>query len=915
MYFLIALLIAVSFGQDQNPINLPPLPSLPSHDVSYPTHWDTDIANGPTRTDIVASSYSYPPTSVTITTAWAPNMERIFPSLSPQQRSDIIDAWNCDDYIEKYYRWGQSVSVTWRNTTTTTSTGTTGYLTTTQLAYLNRLTSTECDQVPRYYYSGGTPISQWITTVLTFQPKTTVYTSGLNVSTIGTLPLTSCNTTTQIPASCDSYWAISKDWDRTTDEARSQGTSLDGGWRALATCSLSWRTIRTASCRLTIGEASMFYWPPPTRTANICGPRATKELPYQYSYPTDTPVVATIDGNEYTYPFVYITYHSLSYFSLGSATRGPRYFTFDNISAVFYPHQVSSICGQEGAITTYPFDYRDMEGPVPWSAYNCLASCSNCVKSDYIDTVLSPYKPNIHYPQTLLDILHKINTYDADNCVIGANDYGVIDPPRLLTQALHLTAPAPNPVDPILTIMPITTTREPAAPSDPPTMPASQTTSAPPVPAPTRPSNGGGSDPGEDKDTPPQQPPQDPGSTSNGNNAGLPAPAPENPGSSRPDTNDPPEAAYDPPSNGARPPINAPQGASPGQVAPSPTGIAGAIISMLGGSPSRPESPSAPANDPAQPAQAIITIGTSLLPVLHLPNSAHVVGTQTYYAGDVMTTAGRTLSFQTGAVVVDASTASYVTIARFLAAGSDTSAAGAGFVPMMVNGDLLMPGQQVDISGDMVSYGPQGMVVGSRTVPLPTGKGTSMTLDGGQVVRVARVTALPGDLAPVTVDGQVVMPGRTVTVGGQIVSYGSGGVVVGSRTMPVPVGGEMSMTLDGGRVVRVAMLTSLPGDMGGAMGGVVASVLSAYAAEIRTAGAKAVSNGGPQKTGTESGNGTTSPGSRENPTSNSSTGGTGSLDRQGQPSPSIGVAAGLARYGALVMGSILSTLLMAVVVL
>lgn len=137
------------------------------------------------------------------------------------------------------------------------------------------------------------------------------------------------------------------------------------------------------------------------------------------------PQVVTISGTGYTYPTVYITYSKIDYFSGGSETHGIEHTHIPQLVASYLPHEVSSLCGVGGNVRTLPFNFQDLEGEVPWSAYNCSLKCTNSTECLPLDPHFNPYSPYLAWPQTFLSLLHSWNTFDPDKCVFGYDNYGI----------------------------------------------------------------------------------------------------------------------------------------------------------------------------------------------------------------------------------------------------------------------------------------------------------------------------------------------------------------------------------------------------------------------------------------------------------------------------------------------------------
>ncbi|KAF4551468.1 Hypothetical protein D9617_13g099680 [Elsinoe fawcettii] len=755
--------------------------------------------NQPTRTEVVASDFTLtttPVATVTITPAWSLDLPRIFPKMPPSNLSVVQAIWDCD---QEYEAWDRIKTVDGQMNATRITTITVGPSpsTTSTLSILGAYTTSMCPGEIRIAYSGETPLSTYVNVTVTNDATTFVSTEEAWItSKIGDKgPSPSCSRGISVNNYCAlTYNSIYQDWKQSQSDAAMLGTQYALPFLIPRHCTKAVRGVGRWGCRVFAREASMLYWPPLSTTRDICGALPTGSLPYAYQNQSAT--VSTINGVEYTYPWVYITFHGITYTSQGSENRGIRRTVIDEVATSYLPDRVSSLCGVPGDVTTLPFDFRDLEGPVPWAAYYCQRGpcgplegtpCTTTVMDQYV----TPYSPNLAYPQTLLDILHSINTFDADKCSFGWDDMGVPDPPRMFTTALSLTEPKST--NGGLTTMPGPVKSEAPMTSHLPDEPARPTITAGPQ-LPVDPSD---RNPSAPADPPSRQPVNDP-QGNNGNAQGASdtpgdQPRPDQP-ANQPGAADPPRLPQQTVSNQVVPGASQPSapGADPAQAGqaqdpPKATGIADAIMSMInspifGSRPppqglsedpgsqrqgDRPDPDQGGVAQPAAPLQAMITIGTTLLPVQHLQDNAHVVDGRTFWAGDNMVTAGRTLSFGLGGVVVDASSTVTYTRPQTTVAperGSSSSGTGAKVEAVMVEGEMVIPGIVTTIAGQRMSYdGHGGLIVGTKSYAMPSAGNMPVSLEGGQVMTVARAT-----LAPDSAMGKMiasVLAGSTASLG------------------------------------------------------------------------------------------------------------------------------------------------------
>ncbi|KAF4551467.1 Hypothetical protein D9617_13g099670 [Elsinoe fawcettii] len=731
-----------------------PISALDEEDDSITTLNFT--AAKPTRTRIGAETTIKGPTSwISTSTDWSLDLDRLFPTYRPEERSNFQAIWDCDQKLFKFSSTYIKPSVPLGNITAyateTYAPFTIEILSTT---FFNAITYSQCDGVPRIGYSGGTPSFSVSTSTSTIRGiVTSTWTIREDVATPS--PSLPCTVEDNLPYGyCSALTTVWTDYRDSSYAADAAGTVYTNDAFSMPTrCRLGFKRLRR-TCHIRVSDATMMYWPLPSRTADFCQPTTTS-APYDIQRSGNiTAQVVTLNGTEYTSPWVYITYHSITYKSKWISTYGIIQTKIPKLVLSYLPHEVSSLCGVGGQVTTMPFDFNDLEGDVPWAAYNCALRCENITECLPMDQYLRPYSPYLAWPQTFLDMLHSWNSYDPDQCSFGQDDYGIPDPPQLLTTALHLSQPKEGPAGKTTIIGPVIETG--LVPTLVLPKPPPRTTSAGPMTSPQP------AEPVKQPDIgdvivsminqPPGSPIGDPGS----------GPEPEKPGSSgdAPVPGQPaaPQGMGSTIASMLNQPSPAHDGASP--AADPRTGPASPVLA-----PGRSSSDLSPGSQPdvpnlAAPQAATITLGPSVMPVRHLPNNAHVLDGSTFWAGETVTTAGHVVGFLRGGVVVDGvyqayHEESYITLTPDTGMpsggqpGSGPGAEGSGgagswerLMPavLMVGGEMVTFGNEIVVGGRKVRYDATVLVVGGKQVDVPNEGSVRVTMEGGEVVLVSAVT-------------------------------------------------------------------------------------------------------------------------------------------------------------------------------
>lgn len=592
-----------------------------------------------------------------------------------------------------------------------------------------------------------------------------------------------------------------------------------------------------------------------------------------------------INGTTYTSPSVYITYNNIKYvsaFSSGDISSSTT-FKLESLVVSVDPRDVSTVCGPKNNQATYPFDFQDLQDPIPWSAWMCQPGCVDYPQSCLpIDPVTSSFQPRLAWPNTFLSILNGLNTLNPDACTFGYGEAGIYvciyclalengantsqDPPQLLTVADALTKPATQETHQLTRPLPITA--EPPAPSKPGPAPAVPTMSAGPDPRPTSgilpglPSKGG--PPVDDENEPSipvgsknehsshtsdgdGQPPSQPPATSPVNSPDDPRQGP------------PPERAPDPGPVHDSVSASGTGNAAAAPIAESSRGIGGLIASMIAQPPfqgnvgstkleqnginevapsvtQRPESSNSPISP--HPLQAFVPIGSSTATIYHENNNANVLSGTSFWAGDTAFIGSRTIVFKTDGVALLGGGPTSPTSTRLLFQSVDPPVSPDSEVAVLTfNGHSITISRNAD---GTVRFGHSVLREGEiMTVAL----GELAVLKDGVVLRQPGVTTTAKFSAVAGIDSvsRVVVVGGTsitmgsaaVTVGGKRVSYGTSGLVFGSETVALPTGSTV-VTMRNGQLLSIAVPTNAAGEH---TGKVIGSLLGSKTGTVPAASA------------------------------------------------------------------------------
>lgn len=373
---------------------------------------------------------------------------------------------------------------------------------------------------------------------------------------------------------------------------------------------------------------------------------------------------------------------------------------------------------------------------------------------NFCTTIYDNFNPIMAYPT---DFFTKIRP-EWEKCELEWMGNWVSDPPIALTEMASPVTPVPAPGGGL-------TTPTQAIPG--PTLPpqASPTKSGTnPTGRPNDPANnspGGNDSPGGN--IPPTGDNTSPGNTSPGSNnsPGDNSPADNNsPNDNSPAGSNSPGGNNSPAGNNSPNGQNNPEDPSPANRNTSPTGIAGAILQVLGQTDNKDSAPNPGANNAAQNENTNANSN---------PNAANQ-GDQALTTIDSIPI--NTAPAQPGAIVVDGTTFK------------------PGEIATMNSHAILAAGTAVIVDGSTTLPLPQAQV--TKVAKLEDGfEGAVYTING----QVYTATELPnGDFV---VDGTMIKQGEVKTIDGVRVSDGKHGLVVGSKTMSVSKMGDSTKTASG----------------------------------------------------------------------------------------------------------------------
>ncbi|KAF2083249.1 hypothetical protein K490DRAFT_70003 [Saccharata proteae CBS 121410] len=225
-------------------------------------------------------------------------------------------------------------------------------------------------------------------------------------------------------------------------------------------------------------------------------------------------------------------------------------------------------------------------------------------------------------------------------------------------------------------------------------------------------------------------------------------------------------------------------------------------------------------------AKAIATIGAVEITPDPIKTGAVVIDGNTFSAGGVTTISGTPISVGAGNVIFGSKTvpigngnSKAIATIGTVEITPDPMNTGA----IVIEGSTLSAGVLTTIAGTPVSVGSGYAVVGSKTVSLPGANSDVIATIGGM-----QITTDPSDPGAVMIGGTPISVGAVTTVAGTPVSIGSGYAVIGSKTILLPSAdspvlatiGNMEITTDpsnpnavmiGGNPVSKGVVTTISG--------------------------------------------------------------------------------------------------------
>ncbi|EKG11734.1 hypothetical protein MPH_11227 [Macrophomina phaseolina MS6] len=587
------------------------------------------------------------------------------------------------------------------------------------------------------------------------------------------------------------------------------------------------------SCLLDADAVRLLYWPV-TRVGGLCDANRT----YITGHPTISGQPNTVlwSGTTLTSPSVYLSFSNLNVFNCPrSGTQEILAMDPSALSSERFPMQ-----------SIYPFNFDDMNTPVPLDAYKGQAMCWatwNNLATDACSTIWDDYNPWISMPTSMVIQMDPAWT----GCTTFGLDLPVYDPPIPLTTAgaLFGTTTTEEP-------QPETTSAKPSSsPTDPNPSPTHTAvpvtiTSAQPVTS------------------------QDPGK-------------PQNTGEP-PSNSDPPSSA-DPPNN-ADPSNNAPPSNSnsadpaPQQTSTSNGGGLAPIISQIvsainGGDPpqatsdSDPQDPTSTESDNNNPAPSqntpapaptlIATVGTQVISADPSNPSGIIVGGAPLAPGQATTIGGIPVSVAPSAVVVGGqgpaapSTIVIPAPPQPAPSGALATVGGQPVTPdasqpghVVIGSQTLAPGAQTVIAGTPISVGSSVVIIAGSALALPPAAAaptaTPLTTINGQPILVD-----PSDLSAIIVAGQTLRAGDpALTLSNTPVSLAPGALIIGSTA-------TLALPTTAAAAAATASITTAPTAAQGALLTLAGETLTAFQAGSSSGGVIVVAGttltpGGPAAT-------------------------------------------------------------------
>ncbi|KAI9709151.1 MAG: hypothetical protein M1820_003598, partial [Bogoriella megaspora] len=633
------------------------------------------------------------------------------------------------------------------------------------------------------------------------------------------------------------------------------------------------------SCLIYSGPVRLMYFPPDDDFGDFCyanGTRSTETNATVANGNALEPSKITTFGTTFTSGTAYLSFETLYAKDRCGKTIGTP------VSNYFFPVQSSEVSTDCGGILpsnenkTFaaveqpvgPINYHYLTGPVPASAYKCMANCNGGLPGweKLCPTIWDNYNPVLAFPTPLLTAQSE---WPGNNCYFdtfslfqleGGGNL-LFDPPYLLTPHSAPAGPTSitNPLNPSHLPTPgsglqsghAKTTPPPVPPPPPAPEPQPQKTRA--TPAPTPPAN----TPAAHSPNPPQYPgdpsngnPQDPHESArpagdpdssggdSGSSGGDPGSSGRDPGSSGGDLGssggsrgsgggDPGSSGGDPGSNGGNPGSNGrdpgSNGEDPGSSGGEPSGSlagdpgnggdssGGSSNSGNGASPGQNPNP-APAQsiDPSGAGGSIASIIAQPPPPFAGQSDSDSAAGDPNEPGQIPQNSGAPASGSSGTSDTSGNGGQGNGGQGFSNPSSPENGAGPGANPAPYVPIATVGGQTISAGSDPSA---SGVVVGGHT--LSPGESTVIA---GTPLSVAGSSLVIGTAAIIPYASAAAHPGAPVTtVAGVpvLTAAGGSGYLIGSKTIApgsatVVDGASVSVDGDGNLVIGPASMIPLP---------------------------------------------------------------------------------------------------------
>jgi hypothetical protein len=217
-------------------------------------------------------------------------------------------------------------------------------------------------------------------------------------------------------------------------------------------------------CHIFGENLQLIYFAPPTTSRDLCANTSPDYSPFSISVFSQPHSSTVIDGNTFWSDSIYLRYSKVYSKNtcedasiIGNNAAG---IVYSGATLTLHSTDISSVCGRglnNFRYTTYPFNYDDLHGPAPYSAYSCAVNCPDSGCEGIVQTM---YMPWIAVPD-------QIRTLDPSWVSCDGWFEGSYDPPTAIgtasiladtTTPADITGQAPQPGSPAVTMPPPTVT-------------------------------------------------------------------------------------------------------------------------------------------------------------------------------------------------------------------------------------------------------------------------------------------------------------------------------------------------------------------------------------------------------------------------------------------------------------------------